>query len=312
MSLSMKQMLLLAKKQPTAGVDAAPAANTNAILCRAFTPEPIVADMVARNLIRPYKGNSGKLVAGEYRRFKFEVEYAGAGAAGTEPKWGLLLEACGLSNKTVNAGTSVVYGLVSDDEPVLTLHGFLDGIKWAMLDAKGTVSFTLSSKGIPVMAYEFIGTYVAGGDVTMPTNVDYSGFQQPLTVGGVNTPTFTFHGLAAAASAYSINLANQLSYRVLMNQSGAVSPDRQPTGSVTMELVKTGTKHWDEIIRQGTTGAANLVHGTTAGNIVELQAPRVQCSPYGSPSDDQGVAMITMPFDLLPVSGNDELTVIVR
>lgn len=312
MPLSMKQMLLLAKKQTTVGVDAAPTAATNAILCRAFTPEPIVADQVPRNLIRPYKGNSGKLIAGEYRRFKFEVEYAGAGAAGSEPKWGLLLEACGFANKTTTAGVSVAYGLVSSGEPVLTLHGYLDGIKWVMLDARGTVNFTFNAKGIPVMAFEFIGTYVAGADVVMPTNADYTGFQQPLTVGGVNTPTFTFHGHAAAASAYSINLANQLNYRVLMNKSGAVSPDRQPTGSVTMELVATGTKHWDEIIRLGTTGTASLVHGTTAGNIVEIQVPRIQCLPYGSPSDDQGTAMITVPFDVQPVTGNDEITVIVR
>lgn len=311
MPLSMKKMLLLAKAQTGAGVDAVPTAGANAILCRAFTPEPIVGDQVDRALIRPYKGNSGKLFAGEYRRFKFEVELAGAGAAGTVPKWSVLLEGCGFS-KTVTAGTSVAYNPVSSGEPLLTLYGYLDGIRWVMLDAKGTVTFTLNAKGIPVMAFEYIGTYVAATDTALPTGVDYTGFQQPRTVGKTNTPTFTFFGHAAPTSAFSINWANQLAWRELINSSGATSADRQPTGSITMELPLVATKAWDEIIRLGTTGAAALVHGTTAGNIVELQAPKLLLNTYGSPSDDASNATITVPFDLLPNLGDDELTVIVR
>ena len=103
MAKSMKKMLLLAKKEVTAGTDALPTAAANAILCRALMPEPITAEQVQRNLIRPYKGNSGSLTVGEHRKITFEVELAGAGAAGTEPAWGLLLEACGFA-ATITAG----------------------------------------------------------------------------------------------------------------------------------------------------------------------------------------------------------------
>ena len=88
MAKSMKQMLLLAMVQTAAGTAATPTAAANAILCRALMPEPITADQVARDLIRPYKGNSGKLTAGEHRKLSCEVEIAGSGTPGVAPAYG--------------------------------------------------------------------------------------------------------------------------------------------------------------------------------------------------------------------------------
>lgn len=311
MAKSMKKMLLLAKKEVTPGTDATPTAAANAILCRAFMPEPITAEQVQRNLIRPWKGNSGSLTVGEHRKFTFEVELAGAGVAGDEPKWGLLLEACGFA-ATITAGTDVTYDLVSEGEPTLSLYGYLDKTKFAITNAKGTVSFELNAKSIPVMKFEFLGVYVvATEELTMPPGVDYTGFTQPKTVGKTNTPTFTFYGLAACTSAFSINLANTLAWRELINCAAPHSPDRQPSGSVTMEMPGITTKNWAEVVRESTVGACQLVHGTTAGNIIELAMPAVQCKPF-TLQDDQSIAMMNMPFDINPILGNDELSVIVR
>lgn len=310
MAKSMKQMLLLAKAQTAAGDPAEPTASANAILCRALAPEPITAEQVSRDLIRPYKGNSGKLVSGEHRKLTCEVELAGGGTAGEAPAWGPLLLACGFS-ETITAGTDVQYALVGEGEPLLTLHGWLDGTLFKLTDAKGTVSFELNPKAIPVLKFEFIGAYSKPEEGAMPAGVDYSAFMQPKVVGKTNTPTLSIFGHSACTSAFSINLANQLAWRELINCAGAVSPDRQPTGSITMEFPKATTKDWTEIVRSGERGAANIVHGVDPGNIIELQMPNIQPGPF-TLQDDAGVAMMTMPFDLVPVLGNDELTVIVR
>ncbi len=308
MAKSMKKMLLLAKRETTAGTDSTPTAAANAILCRALMPEPITAEQVQRNLIRPYKGNSGSLTVGEHRKMTFEVECAGAGTAGDEPACGLLLEACGFA-ATLTPGTDAVYEMVSEGEPTLTLYGYLDKTKFAMTYSKGTVSFELNAKGIPVMKFEFIGKYIAATEeVAMPTGVDYSSFVQPKTVGKTNTPTFTFHGLSACMSAFSINLANALAWRELVNCAAPHSPDRQPTGSVTMEMPSVAVKDWAEVVRLSTTGACQLIHGTVAGNIIQLDMPAVQCKPF-TLQDDQSIAMINMPFDINPVDGDDELTI---
>lgn len=311
MAKSMKKMLLLAKKEVTAGTDSTPTAAANAILCRAFMPEPITAEQVQRNLIRPYKGNSGSLTVGEHRKFTFEVEIAGSGTAGTAPAWGLLLEACGFA-ETVTVGTDVVYDLVSEGEPTLTLYGYLDKTRFVVTNAKGTVSFEFNAKGIPVMKFEFLGTYVAATEgVAMPVGVNYSKFKQPQTVGKVNTPTFTFHGVTACTSAFSVNLANALAWRELINCAAPHSPDRQPSGSVTMEMPSVTAKDWAEVVRNSTVGSCQLIHGAVPGNVVQLDMPSVQCKPF-SLQDDSGIAMINMPFDINPVDGNDELSITVK
>ena len=311
MAKSMKKMLLLAKKEVTAGTDSTPTAAANAILCRAFMPEPITAEQVQRNLIRPYKGNSGSLTVGEHRKFTFEVEIAGSGTAGTAPAWGLLLEACGFA-ETVTVGTDVVYDLVSVGEPTITLYGYLDKTRFVITNAKGTVSFEFNAKGIPVMKFEFLGTYVAATEeVAMPVGVDYSKFKQPQTVGKVNTPTFTFHGVTACTSAFSINLANALAWRELINCAAPHSPDRQPSGSVTMEMPSVTAKDWAEVVRNSTVGSCQLIHGTVPGNVVQLDMPAIQCKPF-TLQDDAGIAMINMPFDINPVDGNDELSITVK
>lgn len=310
MSKSMKKMLLLAMLQPALGVPAVPTAAANAILCRALAPEPITAEQVQRNLIRPYKGNSGSLTVGEHRKLTCEVELAGSGTAGTAPAWGPLLESCGFS-ATITAGQDVVYEPVSEGEPFLTLYCYLDGTLYKIVDAKGTVSFELNAKGIPVMKFEFLGEYSRPTEGAMPTGVDYSKFKQPKTVGKKNTPVFTFYGLAAGVSAFSINLANSLAWRELINLAGATSPDRQPTGSVTMELPKADVKNWAEVVRESTIGACQLVHGTTAGNIIQIDMPQVQCKPF-TVQDDASNAMVNMPFDINPDLGDDEIRIVVK
>lgn len=311
MAKSMKKMLLLAKREVTPGTDSVPTAAANAILCRAMMPEPITAEQVQRNLIRPYKGNSGSLTVGEHRKFSCEVELAGSGVAGTEPKWGLLLESCGFA-ATTTVGTDVTYDLVSEGEPTLTLYGYLDKTRFIVTNAKGTVSFELNAKGIPIMKYEFLGRYiVATEELAMPTDADFTDFLQPKTVGKTNTPTFTFHGQSACMSAFSVDIANALAWRELVNCAAPHSPDRQPTGSVTMEMPSVAVKNWAEIVRESTTGACQLVHGVTPGNIVELNMPAVQCKPF-TLQDDSGIAMLQMPFDINPVAGNDELSIVVR
>ena len=310
MSKSMKKMLLLAAVQAAAGVDAAPTAAINAVLCRALAPELISGEQVERNLIRPYKGNSGKLFVGEHRKLTCEVEIAGSGTAGVAPAWGPLLRSCGFA-ETITVGQDVVYDPVSEGEPVLTLYCYIDGTKCAMIDCKGNVSFDLNAKGIPVMKFEFLGTYIPASEVVMPVGVDYSAFTQPKTVGKTNTPTFTFHGLAAGTSAFSIAMGNTLSWRELINVAGARSADRKPTGNVTMEMPKVSVKDWAEAVRQGATGAVSLVHGTELGNIVEFALPQVQCG-IPSLSDSDGIATLSMPFDINPDQGDDEISIIVR
>lgn len=311
MAKSMRKMLLLAKEEVTPGVDPVPTAAANAILVRGLTPQIINAEFVPRSLIRAYKGNSPQLAVGVHRVLECEVELASSGAAGTAPKWGPLLKACGFS-QTVTALTDVKYDPVSEGEPTLTLYGYLDGLLFKLTNAIGTVAFELNAKAIPVMKFKFMGEYSEPTDTALPAGADYTGFLQPLTVGKVNTPTFTFHGVTCPASAFAFDVAAQQVYRDLIGASGPYSPDRQPSGSATLELQSVATKAWGATVKDGTEGAVQIVHGVGAGKIIQIDMPKVQLTSAPTLQDQDRIAMLGVNFSINPSAGNDEIKITVK
>lgn len=306
MSMNMSNMVLLAMKQTAKGTPAAPTPGVNAILCRGLTPQLIKGKFVERNLIKGSKGNQGALFTSEHREFDFEVELASSGAAGTAPKFGVLLKGCDMS-ETITAATSVVYqphGALGD---YMTLFAYMDGVLFKMSDAKGTVSFGLNSEEIPVMKYKFIGKYHPVEDVVFPSGIVFTGFQQPLTVGDSNTQTFTIAGLELVTKSFNIDLANVLNWRNWINDAGVRSPDRKPTASAVFEMTTVATKNWAGDVLQGTLMPLQIVHGTTPGNIVTIDAPKLQFNQEPSLSDEDKTAMLSANFAVMPNAGNDEL-----
>lgn len=305
-----RNAVLLVKLQPVAGTDAAPTGAANAIMAMNISAQPVSAEFAKRNNIKPYLGNMGSVPVAIHAEITFEVELAGAGAAGTAPKYGPLLRACAFG-ETVTPGTSVVYAPVSNAMEFATLHYNLDGVLCKMTDAKGTVSFELNAKGIPVMKYKFIGLYCTPTDAALPAGVDYSGFKDPVAVNKDNTPTATLHGVQGKVQSISVDMANTLVYRNLIGAESIELPERQPTGSFVMELDTVASKDWFTTIKNGTLGTLSVVHGKTAGNIVELAAPKVQILDP-SFSDSDGIVMLSTKLDIQPNTGNDEFVLTVR
>lgn len=305
-----RNAVLLVKLQPVAGTDAAPTGAANAIMAMNISAQPVSAEFAKRNNIKPYLGNMGSVPVAIHAEITFEVELAGAGAAGTAPKYGPLLRACAFG-ETVTPGTSVVYAPVSNAMEFATLHYNLDGVLCKMTDAKGTVSFELNAKGIPVMKYKFIGLYSTPTDASLPVGVDYSGFKDPVAVNKDNTPTATLHGVQGKVQSISVDMANTLVYRNLIGAESIELPERQPTGSFVMELDTVASKDWFTTIKNGTLGTLSVVHGKAAGNIVELAAPKVQILDP-SFSDSDGIVMLSTKLDIQPNTGNDEFVLTVR
>jgi hypothetical protein len=82
MALLTRKRLILAKIESTYGTDSTPG-GTEAILVRNLEITPLQADVVTRDLIRPYLGNFEQILANQRVEITFEVELAGSGAAGT-------------------------------------------------------------------------------------------------------------------------------------------------------------------------------------------------------------------------------------
>lgn len=112
MALLSRKRLVLCKSEGTYGVDITPD-GTDALLVRSLEVTPIEADVVSRDLIRNYLGNSDQLLAQTRVSISFQVEMAGSGAGATAPRFNSLLKACGMAETITAAavtGTSTAGG----------------------------------------------------------------------------------------------------------------------------------------------------------------------------------------------------------
>jgi len=100
MPLLTRKRLILAETESQYGTDPSPGA-ADAVLVRDLSITPLQSDVVSRDLIRPYLGASEQLLANTRVECTFSVEMAGSGTAGTAPRYGSVLKACGMAETAV-------------------------------------------------------------------------------------------------------------------------------------------------------------------------------------------------------------------
>lgn len=299
-----RKKILLAKIESPYGTDATPTGAANAILTKDLTINLMQGQTVQRNTDREVLGNELTYHVAPYTTVSFGVELAGSGMAGTAPAFGPLLEACGFLE--TDGASDVVYTPKSDTFKSVTLYYHQDGLLHKVTGARGTVSFALSPGGIPEMKFTFTGLRNAPSDTVLPTPT-LTAFQTPLPITDAATPTFTLHSYAATMGGFNIDLANEVVYRNVVGEESVHIVDRAPKGDVSIEETALATKNFHSICAAHTTGALQMIHGSVAGNIVQLDAPVVQLL-QPSYADSNGILMLNMQLALIPDDGNDELS----
>jgi hypothetical protein len=303
----MRNALLLAKKEATYGVDAAPIVGANPMQVMVSDAQPVVAETAERDNIRSYMGSRGEVQVSAHSQITIEFEMAGSTAAGTAPKWSPLLTACGFS-ETVTAATDTVYTPISSGFSSTTIYYYLDGLLHKITGAFGTPTFTINSRSIPKCSVQFTGLHNATSDTSLPPGADFSDFIKPQAVNDTNTTAFSLHGYAAVMDTLTIAANNVVPYQNFVNLEQVSINDRLAGGNVSIFMTSVADKAWHSIIKDGTLGALALTHGTTAGSIFDFAAPTVQLS-NPTYSEKDGIAMLGMDMKIKPDSGNDELTI---
>lgn len=304
-----RKMVLLAKIETTVGTDAVPTGAANAILASNVQHTPLEGDEVEHNYIQPYFGNQGSELVTQYSKLTFDVELSGSGTAGTAPGYAPLLRACACS-MTINAGVDVTFAPVSDAIESATLYCNIDGTNHIMRSARGTFKITADPKGLPKLQFELTGLFTPLAATALPTPT-YTGFAQAVGVNAANTQV-ALHGVTVACSAVGFDAACTVVKRDLTSVDAVEITDRKSTANLTFQNVAIGTKNWVAAALAGDEGALSIVHGTVAGNIVEINAPKAQAKKP-SYSDSDGIQMIAMPLALIPSSaGGDEWEIVVR
>lgn len=310
MALRWRRKLILAKTEATYGMDSDPVA-ANAILASNVEPKPLVAEQAERDIERAFFGSSGKLPVNVHMMLSFHVELAGAGAAGTAPAWGPLLRACSFA-EVVTANTKVVYNPVTDDPQSITLYIYIDKQLHALKGARGNCTVSVPNNGIPKLQFDFTGLFTAPSSMDPPANPDYSKFKAPVAATKTNTPTFTLLGnTKIGLASLEVNLNNEVVHRSLINAaSEVIITDRLATAAMTIDAPKYSDLNLVEKAVAAATGAVQLVHGKTAGNIITLDMPKVQVNSVESQEADK-IWQLQVGADVEPNTGNDELLITV-
>jgi len=309
MSKQTNQSIILLKSEVTYGTDATPTGAANALLVTDADVSPLEGEYKARNLLDGFLGAKPEILAGKHVKCSFKVEMAGAGAAGTAPAYGPALLACGFA-ETIQAAVDVKYDPVSGSYGSATLYFFKDGTRHVLSGARGNVSIEFGAGEIPYFKFDFTGLYVDPSEVAMPVPT-LSGFTAPIEGSNSNSPTFTLHGYAAIMKSLNFDIGNQVNYRNLVGAEEVTISDRQGSGSVSIEAPAVTTKDFFTLANSAALAPLQLVHGTAAGNIVQIDAPKIQIKApsYG---DDNGTVMLNMDLIPTPSTGDDELSITVK
>ena len=309
MALLTRKRVILIEAESSYATDPTPSA-TDAVLVRDLTITPQSSDVVSRELIRPYLGASEQLLANTRVECTFAVELAGSGSAGTAPRYGSALKACGLSEVVVSS-TRVTYAPVSTGFSSVTIHYNIDGVRHKVTGARGTVELSAEVGQIPVLNFSMQGIYNPPDDSALPS-VTYGDQEEPLIFKNGNTSSFQLLSFGGALQSFNFDLGNELVYQELVGGTKQVLlVDREAAGSVTIQAPTIAQKDFfAAALVDNTLGNLQFTHGTTAGNIVQFISSKVDIGDvnYG---DIDGIASLEIPYTLVPsTSGNDEFSLI--
>jgi len=316
MALLTRKRLLLAKSETNYGQSAAPD-GTNALLVSNLEVSPLEIELLDRELITPYLGNSEKVVGQRMVQVNFDVELAGSGTAGTAPQWGPVMKACGFAEALVGASpgpASVTYTPVSSSFSSVTLDFNADGNKHLVTGCRGTATINLNAGEIPKISFQMMGIYnaVTAASAVTPT---FANQADPVVVNSVNTTSVSAFSFSACLESFSLDLGNETPFRQLAGCTQQVLiTERAPSGEISIEAPIVGSgagqKDFFAAVSAQTLGAITWQHGQTAGNIITFNAPTCNLD---SPSyaDSDGVMMLNLPYMPIPSSsGNDEFTLV--
>lgn len=300
---------LLSKIESVYATDPTPSGAANAIEAHNVTFRRL-STLLPRPYAKPTLGRNGEIEALVHAQLTFDVPVASSGAAGTAPAWAPLLRACAMAETlTGDPADAAEYALVATGEASITHYWQMDGIKAELNGARGTAGIEFVHGQVPMWKFDFMGLHPAQADTALPTPT-MTAWQRPKAASKVNTPTFTLNGVALKLHSLSVNLGIDRVLRDFTNHAEIVvtGRDNGVRGELVFFTEALGTFNPFALAAAESLHALQIIHGVGAGNIVQLDAPKVQIL---QPNHDvvQGMAVIRCALLLNEDEGNDEILI---
>ncbi len=309
MSLLSRRMLLRAASETTYGTAAALSA-TSAVMVRVRPDfQPLVADSIEREQLRPFFGGFTTELVNKYVSITFQVELAGSGTAGTAPRYGPILKACAHS-ETVAGTTSVTYAPATTSLSSCTIEFNIDGNNHRMTGCRGTMNIVGEVRSFPYLEFTVWGLYNAPTAVAPPAAT--FGAQSPVRPFADTFTTFAVAGHTNCLASFNLQQGNEMNYDELISCTNQIEIiDRRSSGNFVIEAPALGTKDFfAQALSLGTTTGQLVQNVGSPGNIVTVNIPQLD---LGAPaySERNGREMLSLPFTAPPSgAGSDEYTLV--
>lgn len=240
----------------------------------------------------------------------FKLPLKGSGVAGTAPEFGEALKSCGWS-ETIVGGTSVTY------KPAAAETYYTFGLLFPGLGGAGEdILFRLAGcQSAPKLTFKngeplyieiaATGAWIDPTDSTLLTPPTWD-TSVPFAF---LAPAMTFHGVSGLAfETLAIDFGHEVSMRPspnAANGSGILTGQiggRRPTFTVDIEVEKLASFNLFDRLKNNTTGAISMSAIGTAGNLVDLDLPKVRFN--GTGLGDRAGALIYSASGEILRSGN--------
>jgi hypothetical protein len=190
---------------------------------------------------------------------------------------------------------NVRYSPASTSIPSLTIHVFMDGLRYRFTGCRGTATLELQSGGPGRLRFNFTGRVTDKSDQSVPTGLVYDSTRPPIWRGGAALMNRTAVGI----SSMSLNFGNAIVNPDNPNDAEAYDPteivSRNMQGSVSRQEYLVATADAFADFRAGTQRIIHARYGGTAGNRIGVTLPAAQYTNQ-NPTDQSGVMSVALPF----------------
>lgn len=309
MVMDIRKSVILAKAETTYDTDPTPSPTVDAILAQEVDIKEN-SGVIEREMQWKFLGHLPSLLGEQWSEVTFKLPVIGSGTAGTAPRAGALLKACGLS-ETVLSNTSVTYAPTSSNHGSATLYIYKDGRLHIVRGCRGSMKMTFSAGKELMMEFSFMGRYTAPTVVALPGTVTY---ESTIKVPPVcKSSAFSYNSKTTlVVGTLDFDLANSTVKRTSLNDANAIAgfeiTDRKPKVTIDPEAqFETSYNLRGDWL--STQRAVSIVATRAAGNIVTLNVPQFNIVKIEY-ADRDGIVVEKIEGEASANAGDDSFSIV--
>ncbi len=295
-----RKKLLRYKLETTYGTDPGTSGLTD-VITRDLKIDPLEADSLKLDEDKGERGSDLSTNVGVHAMISFKVRLSGAGAAGTVHKLKGLLLACGMT-ATNNAGTDDRYAPNDESTDSVTLRVYQGKQLHIVTGARGGWKITGGNRKYPYIEFTFMGLYTPVTAVTVPT-ISMTGWVKPVPWNAANVAV-SLAGTVVGCHELTIDGAQKPEFYEHSEAESIELEGFQARFDAKIEEPEIGTLDVFAMVKNETTGTFSYVHGTVAGNIVEVVSTLTQIEAPLKREDEKGVSALRVQGPMVRSGSN--------